>query len=65
MKISLYKTGKLTGLNYVKTLLRSNALLIIEIIDNYCFLCSIITSLHFVKIAISTRYLFINIISMN
>ena len=42
----LYKTGELNGSNYVKTPLRSNAILNIENSDIYCFIWSILASLH-------------------
>ena len=45
-----YKTGEMNGSNYVKILLRSNAILNIENIDKYCFLWSILASLHPCKI---------------
>ena len=41
-----YKTGELNGSNYVKIPLRSNAILNIETNDKYCFLWSILASLH-------------------
>ena len=46
--ITLYfdKTGELNGLNYVKILFRSNAILNIENIDKYCLLLSILAYLH-------------------
>ena len=46
MKISFQKTGKINGSEYVKNLLRSNAILNIEDIDKYCFLWSILAYLH-------------------
>ena len=46
MKISFYKTGELNGTSYVKILLRSNALLNIKNIDKYCFIWSVLASLH-------------------
>ena len=41
-----YKTGELNGSNYVKIPLRSNAILHIENYDKYCFIWSILASLH-------------------
>ena len=38
MKISLYKTGELNGTSYVKTPLRSSAILNIQNNDKYCFI---------------------------
>ena len=46
MTIFFYKTGELSGSNYMKNPLRSNAVLNIEKNDKYCFLWSIIASLH-------------------
>ena len=46
MIIYFYKTGELNGSNYVKKPMRSNAILNIENNDKYCFLWSIIASLH-------------------
>ena len=37
MKIRFHKTGELNGSNYVKTFLKSNAILNIEIMINYVF----------------------------
>ena len=45
MRIFFYKTGELNRSNYVKIPLRSNAILIIENIDKYCFIWSILASL--------------------
>ena len=42
MAIYFYKTGKLNGSNYVKTPLRSNAILNIENNDKYCFIWSVL-----------------------
>ena len=42
MKIRFYKTGELNGSSYVKTPLRSSALLIIKNDDQNCFLWSIL-----------------------
>ena len=41
-----WKTGELNGSKYVKVPLRSNAVLKIEINDKYCFIWSILASLH-------------------
>ena len=46
MTVYFYKTGELNGSNYVKIPLRSNAILIIKNNDKYCFLWSILASLH-------------------
>ena len=46
MMLYFYKTGELNGSNYVKIPSRSNAYLNIENNDNYCFLWSILASLH-------------------
>ena len=46
MIVYFWKTGELNGSNYVKVLLRSNAILTIENIDQYCFLWSILAYLH-------------------
>ena len=46
MTVYFYKTGKLNGSIYVKNPLRSNAILNIENNDKYCFLWSILASLH-------------------
>ena len=46
MKISFYKTGDLNGSSYVKIPLRSNAILNIENSDKFCFIWSILASLH-------------------
>ena len=45
MKISFYKTTELDGISYVKIPLRSNAILIIQNNDKYCFIWSILASL--------------------
>ena len=47
MIIYLYQTGILNGSNYVKIPLRSNAILNIENIDEFCFLWSILASLYY------------------
>ena len=46
MTVYFYKTTELNGSNYVKVPLRSNAILNIENNDKYCFLWSILASLH-------------------
>ena len=46
MTVYFYKTGQINGSNYVKTPLRSNAILNSENYDNYCFIWSILASLH-------------------
>ena len=46
MKISFYKTTELDGTSYVKIPLRSNAILNIQNNDKYCFIWSILDSLH-------------------
>ena len=46
MTIYFYKTNEMNGSNYVKILLRSNAVLNIENNDKYCFLGSILSYLH-------------------
>ena len=46
MTIYFYKTNEMNGSNYVKILLRSNAILNIENNDKYCFLWSILAYLH-------------------
>ena len=46
MTVYFYKTGELNGSNYVKIPLRSNAILNIENNDKYCFIWSILASLH-------------------
>ena len=46
MKTSIYKTGELNGTFYVKTPLRSSAILNVQNIDKYCFIWSILASLH-------------------
>ena len=46
MTIYFCKTGELDGSNYVKDPLRTNAILNIENIDKYCFIWSILASLH-------------------
>ena len=45
-KISFYKTTELDGTSYVKIPLRSNATLIVQNNDKYCFIWSILASLH-------------------
>ena len=46
MTIYFYKTGELKGSNYVKIPLRTKANLNIENNDKYCFIWSILASLH-------------------
>ena len=46
MKIRFYKTDELNGSSYVKIPLRSNALVNIKNNDKYCFIWSILASLH-------------------
>ena len=46
MTVYFYKTTELNGSNYVKIPLRSNAILNFENNDKYCFLWSILASLH-------------------
>ena len=46
MTIYFYKTGEMNASNYVKIPLRTNAILIIEKNDEYCFIWSIIASFH-------------------
>ena len=46
LTISLYKSGELNGSSYVKIPLRSSALVHIKNNDNYCFIWSILASLH-------------------
>ena len=46
MKISFYKTTELNGTSYVKIPSRSNAILNIQNNDKYCFIWSILASLH-------------------
>ena len=46
MKISFNKTTELNGTSYVKIPLRSNAILNIQNNDKYCFIWSILASLH-------------------
>ena len=46
MIIYFFKTGELNGSNYIKIALRSNAILKIENNDKYCFIWSILASLH-------------------
>ena len=46
MKISFYKTTELNGTSYVKIPLRSNSILNIQNNDKYCFIWSILASLH-------------------
>ena len=46
MKVSFYKSTELYGTSYVKIPLRSNAILNIQNNDKYCFIWSILASLH-------------------
>ena len=46
MKISFYKTTELDGTSFVKIPLRSNAILNVQSNDKYCFIWSILASLH-------------------
>ena len=46
LKISFYKTIELNGTSYVKIPLRSSAILNIQNNDKYCFIWSILASLH-------------------
>ena len=46
MTVYFYETNKMNGSNYVKIPLRSKAILNIEKNDKYCFLWSILASLH-------------------
>ena len=46
MKISFYKTTELDDTSYIKIPLRSNAILNIQNNDKYCFIWSILASLH-------------------
>ena len=46
MKIRVYKTGELNGSSFVKTPLRSNALMNFKNNDEFCFIWSILASLH-------------------
>ena len=46
MKMSFYKTTELNGTSYVKIPLRTPAILNIQNIDKYCFIWSILASLH-------------------
>ena len=46
LTIHFYKTGELNGSNYVEIPLISNAILNIENNDKYCFIWSILASLH-------------------
>ena len=46
MKISFYKTTELNGSSYVKIPLRTSAILNVQNNDKYCFIWSILASLH-------------------
>ena len=50
MIVYFFKTGELNGSNYVKSPLRSSAIINIEINDKQCLLLSIMASLHPCKI---------------
>ena len=63
--VYFYETSELNGSNYVKIPLRSNAILNIENNDKYCFIWSILASLHPCKKIILTEFQIINNISLN
>ena len=46
MTVYFYKTGEVNGSNFIKTPPRSNVVLNFENIDKYCFIWSILASLH-------------------
>ena len=46
MKIYFYITAELIGSNYVNIPLRSNAILNVENNDKYCFILSMLASIH-------------------
>ena len=46
MTIYFFKTGEMNGSSYVKTPLRTNAILNIDNKDKYCFIWSTLASLH-------------------
>ena len=46
MAIYFYKTGKMTGTSYVKTPLRSSAIINIRNDDKYCYFWSLLAHLH-------------------
>ena len=46
MTICFFKTGEMNGSIYVKVPLRTNAILNIENNDKYCFIWSILASVH-------------------
>ena len=50
MIIYFYKTGEMNGSSYVRIPLKANAILNIDKNDNYCFLWSILASLHLCNI---------------
>ena len=50
MTVYFFETSEMNGSNYVKVPLRTNAILNIENIDKYCFIWSILASLHPCKI---------------
>ena len=55
MKISFYKSTELNGTSYVKIPLRSSAILNIQNKDEYCFIWSILASLHPCKNTLPSR----------
>ena len=57
MSISFYKSGELNGSSYVKIPLRSSALVIFKNDDKYCFIWSILASLHPCENGIANRVL--------
>ena len=65
MTVYFYKTGELNGSNYIKTPLRSNAILNIEINERYCFLWLISAYLHPCKKIILREFQLIDNILMN
>ena len=46
IKLSFYKTTELNGTSYVKLPLRTSAILNVQNIDEYCFIYSLLASLH-------------------
>ena len=65
MKIRFYKTDELNGSSYIKVPLRSNALISNKNNDKYCFIWSILASLHSCDNDYPKRVQIINSISMN
>ena len=65
MKIRFSETGELNGSSYVKVPLRSNALINIKNNDKYCFLWSILTYLHLVKLIILIEFQILNFDEIN